>query len=482
MNAYLAVDIGTSNSKGTLIDESGGIIAEIRRGRSNAMPLAGRHENDPETDWWVEFCAIAKQLVNTGAKYDVKAVCVSGMWFNCAAADIDGIPIYPAILYDDSRSADLASALRDEIGPEVYGYELIPRLLWLRRHQPAVMARTRKVFTTHTYIVFRLTGQYCIDSRTACAMGSVLNPADFSWNVDLLERHGFSERLMPRVFTPGSIVGTIHRDAADSCGIHEGVPVVAGTGDSYISILASGAHKPGDIFVYVGTSGNVIALTRPIEYLFDCRGYHDADDGTKWLLSLPRSGQRLASLVSIVLNRPTGALTDQDYAALDNRALTLPPDNEGVSYFFSVGTQGGPVLGSEIPGALTGVGCLMRREHVYRAVMVALAFQVRLALDKSASSARTGNKVFVLGGSAKSRVFKRSLANVLDASVLHSPVSDGALGGALLAAHAVGAIRLSERLQSLVKNCEETEPEAEKVPLFSTRYEQYARECAFLQN
>ncbi|MEI6726894.1 MAG: FGGY family carbohydrate kinase, partial [Actinomycetes bacterium] len=168
----MGVDVGSGSTKGVLVTSSGRLLAEAERPMTIARPRPGRAEQDADGDWWDAFVAVCRELLAAGAGRPA-AIGVSGLGPCLVAADGDGRPLRPAILYGiDTRAAreieELdarlgGAAILERCGSPLTSQSLGPKLAWLACEEPQTWARTRRWFTAGSYLAYRLTGEYVLD-------------------------------------------------------------------------------------------------------------------------------------------------------------------------------------------------------------------------------------------------------------------------------------------------------------------------------
>src|SRR5690349_4898647 len=159
------------------MDRHGRAIRTYSRERVEHLPSSS-HLHDPESDWWGEFCSATKAILDgLGAKVRVEAVTVTGMWPCLCIADGRGKPLGPAIVFDDE-----AHAFIDQRSPGHYCYELGPRSAWFKSNQARTWSLVEHVFTSHTYVAYRLTGSYYLDLPTAIGWGAVDASSPARWS------------------------------------------------------------------------------------------------------------------------------------------------------------------------------------------------------------------------------------------------------------------------------------------------------------
>lgn len=471
----LAVDIGTSTVKGVLTDSSPRVVAEYCKSDLERNDNPGRHEHDPESRWWSSFVEAASHLVRRaeGRAGNIACICVSGIWPTFCLADGDGVPLYPAVLYDDTRSNEICRQVSAGVGGMSYGYELVPRALWFKQNLPSVWAKARKIFSTHNYIVFKLTGAYTIDSHTAFALGTVFDEGTFRWKSDLLAEFGIRSELLPSVLSPNSIAGYLKPQVARLLGLKSGIPVVVGAGDTFISILGCGAHDPGDVMMYFGSVGLLVKLTRSVHDVIGATSYAPGDDGVSWPLSLPRSGQQVAwaaRLVSSAWNKDAEAV---DFVHCDELAADVPPGASGLTFIHNVELGADPISTTIPRAGLLGLFTASTPVHIYRVVLEAFGYAMRHAIESDVAGANSFASVFAAGGGARSSLWRQIVADVLDRSIFYAPTSSGAFGGAVLAGCAVGLLNEESVHQRMLEGYMVTRVDPAGAVKYADSYERY---------
>jgi xylulokinase len=256
----LGVDIGTSSSKGALTRPDGAIVAVAERPHALRLPRPGWAEHDALIDWWGDFLAICRELVERAGDVggQVKAVCVSGIGATLLPADADGQPLRPAILYGiDSRATREIAELTERFGAETIltrtgtllsAQAVGPKIAWLRRHEPDVWTRMRQLLMASSYIAERLTGEYALDHHSASQCNPLYEIQANRWADDWAAEIAPGLEL-PRLLWPGEVVGQVTAAAAHETGLSAGTPVAAGSIDAYVEALSVNVREPGDVML-----------------------------------------------------------------------------------------------------------------------------------------------------------------------------------------------------------------------------------------
>ena len=238
----LGIDLGAGSLKATLVRPDGQVLGEGSAPVATSTPRPGWAEQDPR-DWWVALCrAVPGVLAAAGVGPDaVRVVGISAGAHIGVLCGGDGEVLRPAILWSDQRSAAEAADLRDRADERIIGLTLnranptwlLPQLQWIRTHDTAAFAATRRLYLAKDWLRHRLTGSFATDwsDVVGALMGDVRTS---SWSPELCALVGWDPATLPPVHRPTDIVGEVTAAAAAECGLrqatHELVRDAAGTG------------------------------------------------------------------------------------------------------------------------------------------------------------------------------------------------------------------------------------------------------------
>ena len=264
---YLGIDLGTSELKLVLLDRQHRLVASVGE-RLTVQRPAPLHSEQSPADWWDAMTrAMARlQAGQAAALAQVRAIGLSGQMHGAVLMDAAGDVLRPAILWNDGRSgaecAELEAAcprLHAIAGNLAMPGFTAPKLLWVRRHEPEVFAKTATVLLPKDWLRFMLTGERV--GEMSDAAGTLwLDVAERRWSAEVLAACGLTEAQMPRLVEGSEASGTLQPELAARWGLPAGVIVAGGGGDNAASAVGIGAVRPGEGFVSLGTSG-VIFLT-----------------------------------------------------------------------------------------------------------------------------------------------------------------------------------------------------------------------------
>lgn len=440
----LGVDIGTSSSKGVLVDEHGRILATATVAHDVSRPKPGFVEMDARV-WWDEFVGLARDLRLTaraeGVEPEITAVGVSGMGPCVLLADEHDEPVRPAILYGvDMRTVEQIARMNAELGVDeitrVGGSMLTsqaagPKIRWIADEEPEAYARARRLFMPASWLARRLTGAYVLDHQSASQVSPLYDVEGGAWHEPWW--HRFAPGIeAPRLAWAGDIAGGVTDAAAAATGIPAGTPVIVGTVDAWTEAVSVGAHQDGDLMLMYGTTMFLIATgTRTLRTpsMWTTVG---AFPGTRNLAGgLATSGALTAWLRD---------LTGADYPALLAEAERSGPGARGLLMLPYFAGERTPILDPGARGVIAGLTLDHTRGDLYRAALEATALGVRHNVETMRAAGADIRRIVAVGGGTQGSLW---LQVVSDATGLVQEVPrttiGASYGAAFLAACSVSA-------------------------------------------
>lgn len=430
----LGVDIGTSSTKGVLVDSSGAVVRSTQRAHAPSRPAPGHFEMDAES-WWSEFVDIAAELTAPG-DIDVVSVGVSGMGPCVLLTDAAGRPLRPAILYGvDTRAWKQIEELDAELGAETIhvrtGSRLTsqavgPKLLWIARHEPEVWRSARMLFMPASWLGFRLTGRYALDHQSASQSLPLYDTESMGWYRPWWERIA-PQIDPPPVLWPGDIVGEVQRETG---GIRPGTPVIVGTIDAWSEAVSVDAQKPGDLMIMYGTSMFMIATTDRLLRDASLWSTVGAVPGTRNVAGGISASGAITQWWRAIAGEPDYAtlLAEADASGAGARGLVLLP------YF--AGERTDPAA----RGMLAGLRLDHGRGDIYRAILEATAFAVGRDIRAMVAAGAVIDRVVAVGGGTRGRTWVQIVSDITGLPQQLPRVTIGAsYGAAWLAARHIGA-------------------------------------------
>ncbi|MEW5815895.1 MAG: FGGY family carbohydrate kinase, partial [Spirochaetota bacterium] len=263
MKKYLlGFDLGSSGAKGVIVDCEGRILSFCTAEHATIRLNPGWAEQDPENSWWESFKNVARRLLkNSGiAASQIKAVGITGFVPGLCPLDAEGRVVRNAIMHTDLRAQAELAFVNRTLSEQITLGNLIPKLLWFKDSEPENYAKTAKIVNPHAFLVYRLTGAVTCDYDTATLVGGLFDDAGLRWDGSACAKLGNRMDIWPDLFSAVSVVGGIVKQAAAETGLPDGTPVIAGTGDSFAALIGHGVISPGDLMIYLGSSGTQILV------------------------------------------------------------------------------------------------------------------------------------------------------------------------------------------------------------------------------
>jgi len=480
---FLGIDVSTTGAKALLIDEQGAVVASASTELTVSTPRPLWSEQDPH-EWWEGTaasirCALAEagaQMGATGA--DVCAVGMTGQMHGLTMLDRDNRVLRPAILWNDQRTGQECEEITERLGFDrllaLTGNKMLtgftaPKILWVRKHEPDVYARTAHILLPKDYVRFRLTGEYAVDKADGAGM-LLFDLKRRDWAPEMLAALEIPAEWLPKSYEGPEVTGQITAAAAKITGLEAGTPVVAGGGDQAAGAVGAGAIVPGIVSLALGTSGVVFATTAEPYVEPEGRLHafcHSVPD--MWHLM----GVMLSAAGSLRWYRDTLApgISFDEVVAPAGQVL---PGSEGLFFLPYLTGERTPHPDPLARGAFVGLTVRHSQPHMTRAVLEGVAFGLRDSMELIRGAGPV-TQVRVAGGGAKSALWRQILADVMDAELVTVNTTEGAAYGAALLA-GVGAGRwasVAESCAATVRPVERTAPISANVSIYERAYAQY---------
>lgn len=482
----LGVDIGTTRTKGIILNSRANTVISASLAHSDIGISPGWHEHDPENTWWGEFVTIVRHLLRADmfSPADIECVCITGMFPCFCPADELGHPLYNAILHDDSRTVRVAKQLRNLNIPILEGNELLARLVWFSSTFPGMQSSFKRIYSTHSFVVYRLTGKYCIDSHTALMFGSVFEPATFSWKRSELQQIQINDDLLlPEVLPPLSIGGYITNTAAQQTGLCSGTPVLVGTGDIFASVVSSGARKAGDVVVHYGSVGHLLQLSQDTDYLLGAQSYKNGDDGLKLIVGLARSGKQLEWFSKLVSGPEQTTDPDPHYFLRYFNTAVNPskPAEKQILFFHDTGYPNELTSVSMPLATFLAVPLGATAIDLYRAILEGFGYRIRQGAESSGLT-NVQSPWYAVGGGTQSAAWCQIVTDIVDRVQTVCSDAESAIGAALIAGYAADVFDLQKVIERRIADAVSYRPQSGLRHFYDQQYSRYLQAFQFLQS
>lgn len=457
MTLLLGIDIGTTATKGVLLDSARGLVAEAERPVVLHADRPGWAEEEVG-EWWTNVVSLSRELADGR---EIAAIGVSGMVPCVILHDAEGRPIRRSIQQNDARAGVEIEELRSRLagarvlertGSSITQQSVAPTLMWLQSHEPEAWAGTQTVAGSYDTIVRMLTGERSIEANWALESG-LFDLETHDWAPDVLDAAGLDLELLPPIRRPEEVVGVLTEAAAAETGLRAGTPVVAGSADHVGSAFAAGLVREGDLLVKLGGAGDILLTTA--EPIIDGRLYLDYHIVPGLYLPngcMATSGSFIRWFQATLAG---GASLDR----LDEEAAAVAPGAGGVVALPYMLGEKTPINDPDARGAFIGLTLATERGHLFRAVLEGIAFGFRHHLDVFAELGQVPRRVRVTNGGARSRLWKQITADVIGIPLETLRSHPGsALAAAFVAGMGVGVFTSWGEIEQFVEVGETIEP------------------------
>jgi xylulokinase len=478
---WLGIDIGTGGSRALLIDRHGAVRGGYTAPHEDMRmerPLWA--EQRPENWWEAAVEAIRGALAQAGVPgSDVRGVGLSGQMHGLVLLDAGGDVIRPSLIWCDQRSQPQVDAVNARLGrenvlryianPVLTGFTL-PKLLWVRDHEPAHFERARKMLLPKDYVRYRLTGEFATEVSDASGT-AVFDVVSRRWSYEMMDGLGLDRSLLPACYESAEATGKITAQIAALTGLAPGTPVVGGGGDQASSAVGNGIVEEGIVSCTLGTSGVVFAHMEKVAY--DPAGrvhtFCHAVAG-KWHVMGVTQGAGL----SLQWFRNQFA-PGTSYDALTAEAAQAPAGARGLFWLPYLMGERTPHLDATARGGWFGLTAAHTRADLIRAVIEGVSYSQRDCLDIIEELGVAVSSVRASGGGAKSAFWRQLLASILDKRVVTLETQEGsAYGAALLALAGSGEYAsVPEVCRAAIRETESVAPCAPDAALYAKGHRIY---------
>ncbi|MCR5431180.1 MAG: xylulokinase [Lachnospiraceae bacterium] len=471
---YIGVDLGTSAVKLLLMEGNGKVKKIVSKEYPLFFPNPGWSEQKPQ-DWWTGVVEGIKELTSECDKSQVAGISFGGQMHGLVILDDKDEVIRPAILWNDGRTQKETDYLNKVIGTDklsaytaniAFAGFTAPKILWVRDNEPENFKRICKIMLPKDYIAYKLSGVFCTDVSDASGM-LLLDVKNRKWSKEMLDICSIGEDMLPKLFESYETVGTILPDIAKELGLPETVKIVAGAGDNAAAAVGTGTVGDGRCNISLGTSGTVfISSKNYAENDNNAIHYFDHADGCYHLMGCMLSA---ASCNKWFMDE---IIRTKDYAGEQKDITDDMLGNNRVFFLPYLMGERSPHNNPDARGAFIGMSMDTTREDMTLAVLEGVAFGLRDSVEVARKLGIKLERTKICGGGAKSPLWRKIIANVMNLKVDIIESEEGpALGGAMLAAVACGEYSsVTEAAEKIVKVIDTVEPDPEIAARYEKKY------------
>jgi xylulokinase len=476
---YLGIDLGTSSVKVLAIDDNNKIAGDVTREYPVYFPQDKWAEQDP-TAWWEQTVLAIKELIHKHRipRDQVRAISFSGQMHGLVALDAQNKVLTPAILWCDQRTQTECDEITAYFGQEklsqytgnkaLTGFTA-PKVLWVKKNLPEIFDKISHILLPKDYIRLMLSGDYATDVSDASGM-LLLDVKNRCWSQEMLDFLEIKESQLPKLYESYEVTGVVMDSVKEELGLKGEILVIGGAGDQAAGAIGTGTVEDGIVSVTMGTSGVVFAAHE--SYAMDDRNrlhafchangkYHSMGVMLSAANCLKWWAETIHPSIGFDLLLEEAARTE----AGSNRLVFLP-------YLMGERT---PYSDPDAKGCFVGMTAMTERGHMTRAVLEGVAFGLYDSLKILEELGVPITQIRVIGGGAKSALWKQILADIFAFQIQEINTNQGgALGAAILAA--VGAKRyatVDEGCKAMIKVVSRINPISENVERYKKIYPLY---------
>lgn len=476
---YIGIDLGTSAVKLLLTDENGKIHNIVNREYPLIFPKEGWSEQNPE-DWWNAVSDGIKELVSDINKEKIAGIGTAGQMHGLVILDECDKVIRPAILWNDGRTEEQTEYLNNVIGKDklsrftaniAFAGFTAPKILWVKENEPENFLKISKIMLPKDHINYMLTGVHACDYSDASGM-LLLDVEHKCWSEEMLRICSVEKRQMPKLFESYEVLGTVKPEIAKLLGINENVKVVAGAGDNAAAAVGTATIGDGNCNISLGTSGTVFISTKGFKKdSFNALHAFAAADGGYHLMGC------MLSAASCNKWFCGDILGTDDYKTEESVIVDSMLGNNSVYFLPYLMGERSPINDTNARGTFMGITLNTKREEMLQAVLEGVAFAIKDSVEIAKSLGIPILRSNICGGGAKSPLWKKIMANVLNIPLDTVETEQGpGLGGAILAMVGCGEYEtVSDCTNKLVHICDTVYPDSEIAARYEERYKKWSK-------
>ncbi len=470
------LDVGTTGCKLTVYDDQGNYLYNSYK-EYDVSRQSGEHEIDAE----IIFDAVCDVIRDTASSYELSAIGVTTFGETFVALDEDDNVLLPSMLYTDPRGGEECKKLCELLGEkrltEIAGVKphqmySLPKMMWIKNNRPEIFAKVKRMLLMEDYIVYKLTGEACIDYSLA-ARTMALDIRNKCWSEEILRAAGIDKNLLSVPVPAFHVAGEMKEDVAECLGISRSVKIVNGAHDQVASAVGAGAFEVGQAVDGTGTVECVTPVFDKIpdhETLYE-EGYSVVPyvfDGTYVCYALSFTGGATLKWFRDNLSE------EKSYAVLDSKVKSEPT---GIMILPHFAGAANPYMDNDSKAAMIGLTLEHTASDIYQALMEGVTYEIMTNIEHLECFGITPEKLIATGGGASSDVWLQIKADILNRPITTLSAKEvGACGTCMMTGVAIGIYKdLFEAKKAFVKEKKTFLPNPENVKKYQRYYQAYKK-------
>ena len=476
----LGVDFGGGASKATLMNKDGEVVRTATAEYSTVFGDGGLAEQNPN-DWYSAAVKNIRAVIEDIDPALVECVCFDAATHTAALLDENREPVCNSVYWTDTRSVNEKRHLERDFGEEIFKkckhkvdtIWSLPEIMFVKNNYPETFSKVKKVTFAKDFVRGKFTGDFVTDYIEA--EGSMLFDYDkCDWDDALLSLAGLNRDMMPTVVSPFDVVGTVNKSAARDTGLAEGTKVICGATDTAMEVLAAGAVNVGDVTLKLATAGRICVVTESFYPDRNIVNYSHLKKG----LCYPGAATKSCA-ASLRWFRDTFG---GDYSEFDKMARDIPIGCEGLVFNPHLMGELTPYADPDMCASFVGIRSSHTKAHFARAIMEGVAMSLLDCKNyMTERGIKLGSKAFVIGGGAKSELWRQIVSDALGLTLIVTERNDSSLGSCMCAGVAVGYFAdLDDAVMRTQRIIDETHPICENTVKYQQLFTKYKKIGKFL--
>ncbi|MEJ8847012.1 gluconokinase [Variovorax rhizosphaerae] len=494
----IGVDIGTTSTKAVAFSIAGKVLSHHAVDYPLLRPEPGAAEQDPEQIYQAVLAVIASCVAQCrAAPEDVVCVSFSAAMHSLILVDKAGEPLTHSITWADNRAVTWAERIKTEwngdaiyrrTGTPIHPMSPLAKLVWLRHDRTELFGKAARFVGIKEYVFFRLFGRWLVDHSIASATG-LFNLSTLDWDTEALELAGVRPEQLPHPVPTTEHVTGLAATVATKLGVAVDTPFVLGANDGVLSNLGVNAISPGEVAVTIGTSGAMRTVVDKPMTDPSGRTFCYALTQRHWVVGGPvNNGGIILRWVrdefAAAEAETAKRLGIDTYEVLTRIAERVPAGAEGLLFHPFLAGERAPYWNANLRGSFFGLGMHHRKEHMIRAALEGVIFNLHSILPAVESIIGPSTTIKATGGFARSGLWRQMMADVFDRTVVvPESFESSCLGAAVLGLYALGHVDSIEVVAGMVGATHRHTPNPRNVavykrllPIYSALPEKLAEE------
>jgi xylulokinase len=493
MKYILVHDFGTTANKACIFDEELNLMGSHIEQYRTFYPGGCRALQRP-SDWWRVVCDCTKEVMKKSeiSNKDVSVVTFSGHSPSMVPVDkngnslLDEIPIY-ADLSAQREVQDFFKKISKEEFYRITGAGQVPeqyslfKIIWFKNNYPNLYKKTCKVLNTVDFLDSKLTGKYFTDCSQACNTGA-MDISNRAWSEKILKVAGISSSLMPEIVNASELIGSVKDDVAEETGLLPGTPVVMGGGDVACAAAGAGTVEENVSYICLGSAAWMGFFSEKPVFHYDSKivNYsHIVPESYAIHYQMTGAGICYQWMRDNIYAKNTCDGKNAFQKMNEEAKMSPVGSNKLIFLPYMRGIWAGD-SNPNARGVFFGLNLVNKTGDMYRAVIEGMGYGLKEIADLFSKLGYDSSSIRVIGGGAKSKLWRQILSDILGKKILCPSVTReaGALGAAVAGGLGIGLYGNFSILHEKIKINDITEPDEEK----TKEYEKYYKIFLELKN